>query len=114
MKKIEAIIRKERFSNVNESLRKMGTGGLTYFEVMGRGRLRGDEMVSARGTRAYREEYFERIKIEIIVKDDDLERIVEEIIRCATTDSVGDGKIIVSSVDRIIDIGSGNEEEQAI
>ncbi|MDG6928429.1 MAG: P-II family nitrogen regulator [Nitrososphaerota archaeon] len=114
MKKIEAVIRKERFPAVDVSLKRIGIGGLTVYDVRGRGRSKGSTMVVARGTGMYQEEYLERIKLEIIVKDRDVEKVVESIISNATTDSVGDGKIFVSPIDRVIDIGSNAEDETAI
>jgi nitrogen regulatory protein P-II 1 len=114
MKKIEAIIRKERFSQIDEALKEIGVGGLTYFEVAGRGRARGEEMISDRGTKTYHPEYVERIKVEIIVEDEDSQRIIDAIMNNASTGSIGDGKVYVYSVDRFLDIATKKDGEEGI
>jgi nitrogen regulatory protein P-II 1 len=114
LKKIEAVIRAEKFGLVDAALRKIGIGGLTFSEMKGRGRSRGTKMVLARGTGSYRPDYTPRIKIEIVLKDSDLERVIEAIIGGATTESIGDGKIFVSTIDEAIDIGSNDKGEKAV
>ncbi len=114
MKKIEAIIRREKFGDVDAALRKLGVGGLTLEEVTGRGRSKDTMTVLAKGKWTYEEEYIKRIKLEILVKDSDAKAVVDAIIAHASTDSVGDGKIFVSSVDEVLDIGSKAVDENAV
>ena len=114
MKKIEAVIRKERFPEIDEALKSIGIGGLTFLDAEGRGRAKGREMVSDRGTRTYRPEYVERTKLEIIVKDADAQKVIEVILKNARTGAIGDGKIIVCSVDEAYDIASGETGEKSI
>jgi len=114
LKKIEAIIRKERFPNVDEALKKIGVGGLTYFDVAGRGRAKGEEMVSDRGTRTYVPEFIEHIKIEVLAKDSDAQAVIDAIMNAATTKTIGDGKIYVYSIDRVYDIASLSNGDTAI
>jgi nitrogen regulatory protein P-II 1 len=114
MKKIEAIIRKEKFTDVDAALRQLGVGGLTLEEVTGRGRSKDTMTVLAKGKWTYEEEYIKRIKLEILVKDSDAKAVVDAIIAHASTDSVGDGKIFVSSVEEVLDIGSRAVDEKAV
>ena len=69
LKKVEAIVRKEKFPDIDNALREAGIGGLTFFDVEGRGRAKGVEMVSGRGAATYTREYAERTKLEIFEKD---------------------------------------------
>jgi nitrogen regulatory protein P-II 1 len=114
MKKIEAIIRREKFPEVDAALKQLGVGGLTVEEVAGRGRARETMTILARGRWSYEEEYIKRLKLEILVKDADAQRVVDAIIANASTASVGDGKIFVSSVDEVLDIGSKAVDEKAV
>lgn len=114
MKKIEAIIRKEKFPAVDEALKKLGVGGLTVEDVAGRGRTRETMTVLARGKWTYEEEYIKRLKLEILVKDSNAQAVIDVILANASTGSVGDGKIFVSSVDEVLDIGSKAVDEKAV
>lgn len=114
MKKIEAIVRKEMFPQIDDALKKIGLGGLSFFDVEGRGRAKGEEMVEGRGARTYRPEYIERVKIEIIVKDADADKVVETIREKAKTGAVGDGKIFVTTVEDVFDITSSESGEKAV
>jgi len=114
MKKIEAVIRKEKFPEVDQALKATGVGGLTYITAEGRGRSRGEEMLADRGTRTYRPEYVERIKLEVIVKDSDMQRVIDAIMRTASTHSIGDGKIFLTSIEQVYDISSSTSGESAL
>lgn len=114
MKKIEAVIRKEKFPDVDASLKKLGVGGLTVEEVAGRGRARHTTTILAKGRWSYEEEYIKRLKLEILVQDDKAQAVVDAIISNASTGSVGDGKIFVSTVDEVLDIGSKAVDEKAV
>jgi len=114
MKKIEAIIRREKFPAVDAALKQLGIGGLTVEEVAGRGRARETLTVLARGKWSYEEEYIKRLKLEILVKDTDAQRVIQAIIANASTESVGDGKIFVSTVDEVLDIGSKAVDDKAV
>ena len=114
MKKIEAIVRREAFPDIDNALKIAGIGGLTFFDAEGRGRAKGREMVSGRGARSYQTEYIERTKLEIIVKDSDAKKVVDIILAHAKTGAVGDGKIFVSNVEQGYDITSGQAGEESI
>ena len=114
MKKIEAIIRREKFPEVDAALKRMGVGGLTVEEVAGRGRDRHTTTVLARGTWTYEEEYIKHLKLEILVQDSNAQGVIDAIMASASTQSVGDGKIFVSTVDEVLDIGSKALDEKAV
>ena len=114
MKKIEAIIRREKFPAVDAALKQLGVGGLTVEEVAGRGRARQTTTVLAKGRWNYEEEYIKHLKLEILVQDSSAQSVIDAIMRNASTESVGDGKIFVSSVDEVLDIGSKAVDEKAI
>ena len=114
MKKIEAVIRRERFEQVDSALKQIGVGGLTLEEVKGRGRTRIVTTVYSRGVFTQEEEYIRHLKLEIIVKDEDATRVVDAIVGSASTGGVGDGKIFVTTVDEVLDIGSGQSGRNAV
>ncbi|HEV2389773.1 MAG TPA: P-II family nitrogen regulator [Nitrososphaerales archaeon] len=114
MKKIEAIIRREKFPAVDEALKKLGVGGLTVEEVAGRGRARHTTTVLAKGRWDYEEEYIKHLKLEILVQESNAQPVIDAIIANASTSSVGDGKIFVSTVDEVLDIGSKAVDEKAV
>ena len=114
MKKIEAIIRRDKFPAVDEALKKLGVAGLTVEDVAGRGRARHTTTVLAKGRWSYEEEYIKRLKLEILVQDSNAKGVIDAIMANASTGSVGDGKIFVSSVDEVLDIGSKAIDEKAV
>ena len=112
MKKIEAIIRSSKFDAVKESLEAIGTKFFTFLEVKGYGKQKGDHVVY-RGA-AYDVGYIGRIQIEIIVADEKVESIVEAIQSAARSGEIGDGKIIITDIEKIISIRTGEVNESAI
>jgi nitrogen regulatory protein P-II 1 len=114
LKKIEAIIRREKFPEVDAALKRLGVGGLTVEEVAGRGRARHTTTVLAKGRWSYEEEYIKHLKLEILVQDGNAKGVIDAIMASASTQSVGDGKIFVSSVDEVLDIGSKATDEKAV
>lgn len=114
MKKIEAVIRREKFPEVDAALKMLGVGGLTVEEVAGRGRARHTTTILAKGRWNYEEEYIKHLKLEILVQDSNAQRVIDAIMSHATTGSVGDGKIFISTVDEVLDIGSKAVDEKAV
>lgn len=114
MKKIEAVIRKEKFPAVDAALKQLGVGGLTVEDVAGRGRARQTMTVLAKGRWDYEEEYIKRLKLEILVQDSNAKAVIDAIVKNASTESVGDGKIFVSTIDEVLDIGSMAVDEKAV
>lgn len=112
MKKIEAIVRSSKFEDVKEALEKIGINFFTYFEVCGHGKQKGDT-VTYRGA-VYDSGDIPRTKIEIIVTDEKVDEVVSTLLTNAKSNKIGDGKIIVSSIDQFIRIRTGETGEDAI
>ncbi|MCF8259235.1 MAG: P-II family nitrogen regulator [Melioribacteraceae bacterium] len=102
MKKIEAIIRPHKISEVKDALSAEGIKSITVSEVRGYGRQKG-HVESYRGSE-YKIEFVPKIRIELVVNDSDVEKAIEAIIKSAKTGEIGDGKIIVTNVDEVIRI----------
>ena len=112
MKKIEAIIRPEKFDMVKDALLHLGYPGMTITEVKGHGNQKGiSEMW--RGRR-FRIDLISKMKIEITVRDADVEKIVNTIIEESKTGSIGDGKIFVFDVENVYRIRTSESGEAAI
>lgn len=105
MKKIEAIIRPERLNQVKTSLEEMGVKGMTVYEVHGRGEQKGLEFTHRAGK--YRVDLLAKKKIEIVIGDADVDKVVEKIIESARSGEIGDGKIFISPVEKVIRIRTG-------
>jgi nitrogen regulatory protein P-II 1 len=112
VKKIEAIFRPEKLEPVREALAEAGIFGLTVSEVSGRGKQRGITLQWRAGE--YRVEFLPKVKIEVVVLDEDLGRTVNLIINKARTGERGDGKIFVLPVENAIRIRTGDDGENAI
>lgn len=106
MKKVEAVIASEKVSAVNEALKKAGVGGCTVMDAKGRGAGHREELAGARGTARYVPEFHSRTAIVTVVDDSKLDAVINAILGAASTGSPGDGKIFVSNVDDVVDIGS--------
>ncbi len=112
MKKIEAIIRPEKLGDVRAALEKAGYPGLMLTEIEGHGKQKGVTQ-QWRGEE-YRVDLLPKVKLELVVADKDVERIVETILAAAKTGSVGDGKIFISDVKEVIRIRTGERSEAAL
>jgi nitrogen regulatory protein P-II 1 len=112
MKKIEAIIRPDILNNIKNSLSELGYPGMTITEVKGHGKQKGVEQIWHGGK--YRVEFLPKIKLEIIVLDEDLDRIISAIIMEARTGNIGDGKIFIYPVEDAIRIRTGEAGNNAI
>lgn len=112
MKKIEAIIKPFKLDEVKESLNEIGIQGLTITEVKGFGRQKGHTELY-RGAE-YVVDFLPKIKLEVIVRDDMVTKVVETIQRAARTGRIGDGKIFVLPVDEVIRIRTGERGEDAL
>jgi nitrogen regulatory protein P-II 1 len=104
-KKIEAIIRSEKLNPVKSALEEIGVLGLTVYEVHGRGEQKGLEFTHRAGK--YRVDLLPKTKIEIVVDDADLQKVVDALVASARTGDIGDGKIFISSVEKVIRIRTG-------
>lgn len=112
MKKIEAIINPFKLDDVREALSDIGIAGMTVTEVRGFGRQKGHTELY-RGAE-YMVDFLPKVKVEIIIADEQLEQCIETIIDTAQTGKIGDGKIFVYDVERVIRIRTGEEDEEAI
>jgi nitrogen regulatory protein P-II 1 len=112
MKKIEAIIKPFKLDDVREALAEAGATGLTVTEVKGFGRQKGHTELY-RGAE-YVVDFLPKVKIEVVVPDDRVDRCVEAILNGARTGKIGDGKIFVYPVEQVIRIRTGERGEQAI
>jgi len=112
MKKIEAIIKPFKLEDVKDALGAVEVSGMTVSEVKGYGRQQGHSELY-RGAE-YVVDFLPKIKIEIIVKEDDIDKAIDAIIRSARTGKIGDGKIFVSPIERVIRIRTNEENEEAI
>jgi nitrogen regulatory protein P-II 1 len=112
MKKIDAIIKPFKLDEVREALSDVGVTGLTVTEVKGFGRQKGHTELY-RGAE-YVVDFLPKIKIQIVVSDENVEPSIEAIVKAARTGKIGDGKIFVSSVDQVVRIRTGETDESAI
>lgn len=112
MKKVEAIIKPFKLDEVKEALNEIGIQGITVSEVKGFGRQKGHTELY-RGAE-YVVDFIPKIKMEIIVGDDLVAKVVELIAESARTGRIGDGKIFVTPVDEIVRIRTGEQGEQAL
>lgn len=112
MKKIEAIIRPFKLDEVKEALVEEGIKGLTISEVRGYGRQKG-HTETYRGSE-YQIEFIPKIKIEIVVDDTLVEKVVDAILKTAKTGQVGDGKIFISEIQEVIRIRTEESGNQAL
>ena len=112
MKKIEAIIKPFKLDDVREALSDIGISGMTVTEVRGFGRQKGHTELY-RGAE-YMVDFLPKVKIAIIVLDEQLDKCINAIVETAQTGKIGDGKIFVYEVERVIRIRTGEENEEAI
>ena len=112
MKMVTAIIKPFKLDEVREALSAIGVQGITVTEVKGFGRQKGHTELY-RGAE-YVVDFLPKVKIEVVVKDDDVERCVEAIVKAAKTGKIGDGKIFVTSVEQAIRIRTGETDESAV
>jgi nitrogen regulatory protein P-II 1 len=112
MKKIEAIIRPDKLEAVVEKLSELGYSGLNYTEVQGHGRQKGMKELF-RG-REYEIKFIPKIKVELVVSDSTVEKIINTIIETAATGQIGDGKIFVSNIEDVVRVRTKERGEIAI
>ena len=112
MKRIIAIIRPQKLEDVKKSLETVGCKGMTITEVKGRGQQLGTKE-TYRGS-SYCIDLIPKTRVELIVNEEDLDRIIDIIIENARTGDVGDGKIFVSDVEEVIRIRTGERGSDAV
>jgi nitrogen regulatory protein P-II 1 len=112
MKKIEAIIKPYKLDEVKDALTGMGVIGMTVSEVRGFGRQKGHTELY-RGSE-YTIDFLPKIRIEIVVADGVVDKVVETIVAAAKTGSIGDGKVFVTPVETAVRIRTGERDEAAL
>ncbi|APW46437.1 P-II family nitrogen regulator [Rhodoferax antarcticus] len=112
MKQITAIIKPFKLEEVREALADCGVTGLTVTEVKGFGRQKGHTELY-RGAE-YVVDFLPKVKVEVVVKIEDMERCVDAIVKAAYTGKIGDGKIFVMPVERVVRIRTGELDQSAI
>jgi nitrogen regulatory protein P-II 1 len=112
MMKVEAIIRPERLNDVKDALARAGSPGLTAYEVKGRGRQMGYTLIF-RG-KEQQIDLLPKMKIELVIKDEDLDKVVELIQQKAFTGNIGDGKIFTYRVSEVMRVRTGEKGENAL
>ncbi|GAB3187842.1 P-II family nitrogen regulator [Hydrogenophaga aquatica] len=112
MKQITAVIKPFKLEEVREALAEQGVTGLTVTEVKGFGRQKGHTELY-RGAE-YVVDFLPKVRIEVVVNSADVDRCVDAIIRAARTGKIGDGKIFVTPVERVVRIRTGEQDEAAI
>lgn len=112
MKKIEAIIRPEKFQHVKQALEYVGCSGMMITEIEGHGKQKGTKLLWRGET--YGIELLPKIKLEVVVRDEDVEAIVNAILENARTGEAGDGKIFIYNVEEAIRIRTGERGESVL
>ena len=112
MKKIEAVIRHFKLEEVKDALMEVGVQGMTVTEVRGFGRQKGQKE-QYRGAE-YTVDFLPKVKMEIVVPEDQVKVVVETIVRTARTGQIGDGKIFVTDLDETVRIRTGESGPEAI
>lgn len=112
MKKLEAVIRHYKLEDVKTALTGIGVQGMTVSEVRGFGRQRGHKE-TYRGAE-YTVDFMPKVKMEVVVNDNEVDSAINAICEAARTGSIGDGKIFVSSLEQVVRIRTGEMGEEAI
>ncbi len=112
MKKVECIIKPFKLEDVKEALAEIGIQGMTVTEVKGFGRQKGHTELY-KGSE-YAVDFLPKVRVEIIINDEDEDKVVEAIMHAARTGRIGDGKIFVIPVEKVVRIRTGELDSQAI
>jgi nitrogen regulatory protein P-II 1 len=112
VKKVEAVIKPFKLDEVKEALHEVGVSGITVLEAKGFGRQKGHSELY-RGAE-YVVDFVPKVKLEVVVEDDLVERVIEAIVAVARTGRIGDGKIFVSTVEEAVRIRTGERGSDAI
>jgi nitrogen regulatory protein P-II 1 len=112
MKLVTAIIKPFKLDEVREALSAVGVAGITVTEVKGFGRQKGHTELY-RGAE-YVVDFLPKVKVEVVVKDGDVDRCIDAILRAAKTGKIGDGKIFVTPIEQVVRIRTGEQDDAAI
>jgi len=112
MKKLEAVIKPFKLDDVREALSEIGITGMTVTEVKGFGRQKGHTELY-RGAE-YVVDFLPKVKLEVVLNDEQVERAIEAITEAARTGKIGDGKIFITTVERVVRIRTGEQDRDAV
>jgi nitrogen regulatory protein P-II 1 len=112
MKKMEIIIPHRRLKDVSEILKSANTGGMTHYRVAGRGIIKAEAVAFGRGTSRYTPEFIPRTKIEVIIRDDQVETLINRLVE-RLGDALG-GKLFVTDVHIAVDLSTNKRGKSAI
>ena len=112
MKKMEIIIPHRRLNDVSEILKSANAGGMTHYKVAGRGITKAEAVAVGRGTTQYTPEFIPRTKVEVIIKDDQVENLINRLVE-SLGDSIG-GKLFIIDVPVVVDLSTNRRGESAI
>ncbi|MDD5373617.1 MAG: P-II family nitrogen regulator [Campylobacterota bacterium] len=112
MKRVEAVIKPFKLEDVKDALAEIGITGMTVSEVKGYGRQKGHSELY-RGAE-YVVDFLPKIKMEMVVDDENVDQVINTIVEAARTGKIGDGKIFVSDIEKIIRIRTGETDSEAI
>jgi nitrogen regulatory protein P-II 1 len=114
LKRIDLIIPHERLRDVNDLMHEHEVGGLTFYDIKGRGRTRQEPITVGRGVMRYVPEFGSRIKVEVLVSDEKAKPLIDDVLVKIGTGSVSDGKIFVYDVSEAYDMGSKESGNSAL
>lgn len=114
LKRIDLIIPLERLRDLNDLMHEHDVGGLTFYDVKGRGRTRQEPVAVGRGVMRYVPEFGSRMKVEVLVSNEKMKPLIDDILAKIGTGSLSDGKIFVYDVSEAYDIGSKESGENAL
>ena len=114
MKRIDLIVPYERLRDLNDLMYVHDVGGLTFYDIKGRGRSRQEPVAVGRGVMRYVPEFGSRMKVEVLVSNDKVKPLINDIFAKISTGAVSDGKIFVYDVSEAYDIGSKESSDSAL
>jgi nitrogen regulatory protein P-II 1 len=114
MTEVEAIVRREKVPDIDKALRTLGVSGVTMTEARGRGRDKLIVTSYVRGKWTFSTDVIHRVVMSVVVDEADVQKVIDTIIKTASTKSVGDGKIFVHPIERAIDISTGEDDHHSL
>jgi nitrogen regulatory protein P-II 1 len=114
MRQIEAMVRSEKFPSVDKALRDIGVSGVTMIEAKGRGRGEVITHSYIRGKWTWTTDVVHRVIVNVVVDASDVDKVVNAIVKSASTKEVGDGKIFIHPIEKSIDISTGESDDHSL
>jgi nitrogen regulatory protein P-II 1 len=111
---IEAIVKRDKVPDVDRALRALGVSGITMVEAKGRGRDKVITTSFVKGKWTFTTDVIHRVIINVVVAENDVDKVVDTIVKSASTGSVGDGKIFVYAIERSVDISTGQPDDHSL